>query len=118
LEPACIKACPTNCLTFGSREDLLAKAESRVETLQADGIEQAGVYNPAGVGGTNVLYVLAQADRVEAYGLPRDPQIAWTVALWKGPLKWLGSAALIGGVLGTFFHYLRYGPKEESDAKK
>ena len=118
LEPACIKACPTNCLTFGSREDLLAKAESRVETLQADGIEQAGVYNPAGVGGTNVLYVLAQADRVEAYGLPRDPQIPWTVALWKGPLKWLGNAALIGGLLGTFFHYLRYGPKEESDAQE
>ena len=118
LEPACIKACPTNCLTFGSREDLLAKAESRVETLRADGIEQAGVYNPAGVGGTNVLYVLAQADRVEAYGLPRDPQIPWTVALWKGPLKWLGNAALIGGLLGTFFHYLRYGPKGESDAEE
>ena len=65
-----------------------------------------------------MFYVLAQADRVEAYGLPRDPQIPWTVALWKGPLKWLGNAALIGGLLGTFFHYLRYGPKGESDAEE
>jgi len=112
LEPACIKACPTNCLTFGAREDLLGVALARAESLRADGNTNAGVYNPAGVGGTNVLYVLADATRPEDYGLPRDPMIPWQVRLWKGPLKWIGNAILVGGVLGAFLHYLRYGPKE------
>ena len=118
LEPACIKACPTNCLSFGRREDLLDKAETRVEELLADGVQNAGVYNPAGVGGTNVIYVLAHADRPEAYGLPRDPHIPWTVWLWKGPLKWLGNAVLLGGILGTFFHYLRYGPRRYHEVRE
>ena len=112
LEPACIKACPTNCLTFGARDDLVRLADARAEALRADGKGNAGVYNPAGVGGTNVLYVLADATRPEDYGLPRDPTIPWQVRLWKGPLKWVGNAVLVGGVLGAFLHYLRYGPKE------
>ena len=116
LEPACIKACPTNCLSFGTREDLLAKAEARVETLRADGRSAAGVYNPEGVGGAHVLYVLAHGDHPEHYGLPRDPKIPWTVALWKGPLKWLGNVVFLGGILGAFFHFVRYGPKREHEA--
>jgi len=112
LEPACIKACPTNCLSFGTREDLLRKAETRVDALKEDGRPQAGIYNPEGVGGTHVIYVLAQADQPEKYGLPKDPRIPWTVALWKGPLKWAGNALLLGGILGAFLHYLRYGPKD------
>jgi hypothetical protein len=70
------------------------------------------VYNPGGVGGTHVLYVLEHADQPELYGLPKDPQIPWTVALWKGPLKWIGNVMLVGGILGAFFHYVRYGPKK------
>ncbi len=119
LEPACIKACPTNCLSFGTREDLLAKAEARAEQLRAGGRPNAGLYNPPGVGGTHVVYVLAHADHPEHYGLPRDPRIPWTVSLWKGALKWLGSLAFLGGVAGVFFHYLRYGPwrdPEKDDA--
>jgi formate dehydrogenase iron-sulfur subunit len=68
--------------------------------------------SPGGVGGTHVLYVLAQADHPEQYGLPRDPQIPWTVSLWKGPVKWLGNALLLGGIFGTILHYLRYGPQQ------
>jgi formate dehydrogenase beta subunit len=112
LEPACIKACPTSCLTFGRREDLLAAAAARAAELRAGGLEEAGVYNPAGVGGTNVIYVLARADQPEAYGLPRDPEVPWTVRLWKGPLKWVGNIVLLGGVLAAFYHYLRFGPKD------
>jgi formate dehydrogenase iron-sulfur subunit len=115
LEPACIKACPTHCLSFGRREDMLDKAERRSEQLRTDGFQQAGVYNPAGVGGTNVIYVLAHADRPEAYGLPRDPHIPWSVWFWKGPLKWLGNLVLLGGILGTFVHYVRYGPRRVHD---
>ncbi|HUJ93457.1 MAG TPA: formate dehydrogenase N subunit beta transmembrane domain-containing protein, partial [Candidatus Bathyarchaeia archaeon] len=52
----------------------------------------------------------------EAYGgLPKDPRVPWTVRLWKGPLKWLGNAAMIGGLIGLFAHYLRVGPKARED---
>ena len=68
LEPACIKACPTNCLSFGTREDLLRKAEDPWRLLKSDGFATAGVYNPPGVGGTHVLYVLARGDDPEMYG--------------------------------------------------
>ena len=118
LEPACIKTCPTNCLTFGERGDLLHKAESRAAELRADGNAQAGVYNPAGVGGTHVMYVLSDATRPQEYGLPKDPKLPWTVTLWKGPLKKIGTLVLLGGILGTFFHYLRFGPKTYDDHAK
>jgi formate dehydrogenase beta subunit len=111
LEPACIKACPTNCLTFGARDDLLRLADARAESLRADGKPNAGVYNPAGVGGTNVLYVLADATRPEDYGLPRDPSISWQVRLWKRPLKWVGNTIFAGLIAGAILHFLRYGPK-------
>jgi formate dehydrogenase beta subunit len=115
LEPACVKACPTSCLTFGRHEDLLGAAEARAKELRDDGYEQAGVYNPAGVGGTNVIYVLAHADRPEDYGLPRDPRVPWAVRWWRGPLRWFGGFALAVAALGAFVHYLRFGPKSSGD---
>lgn len=115
LEPACIKTCPTNCLSFGTREDMLREADQRAASLKTDGHAYAGVYNPEGVGGTNVVYVMKDARDPEAHGLPENPRIPWSVTLWKGPVKWLGSAILAGGVLGSFFHYLRFGPKHSGD---
>jgi hypothetical protein len=35
------------------------------------------------------------------------------VRLWKGPLKWLGNVAMIGGLLGVFAHYVRFGRKDK-----
>src|ERR1017187_8906181 len=59
LEPACIKACPTGCLHFGTKEDRKFLAENRASQLrEASGFQNAGVYDPAGVGGTHVMYVL------------------------------------------------------------
>ena len=26
-------------------------------------------------------------------------------------MKWIGNVLIIGGIIGTFLHYLRYGPK-------
>jgi Formate dehydrogenase N, transmembrane len=35
------------------------------------------------------------------------------VRAWKTPLKWLGNIAIVGGLVGVFLHYLRFGPKDE-----
>jgi formate dehydrogenase beta subunit len=119
LEPACIKACPTGCLHFGTKDDMKELAESRVEQLQQHfGFDKAGVYDPPGVGGTGVIYVLHDATNPEAYGdLPANPHIPWVVRLWKGPVKWLGNLAIIGGIVGVTLHYLRFGPKQVDGGK-
>ena len=53
LEPACIKACPTGCLHFGTKDDMKTLAESRARQLREhSGFANAGVYDPPGVGGT------------------------------------------------------------------
>lgn len=113
LEPACIKACPTGCLHFGTKEDMLFQANQRAKQLRDhSGFAKAGVYDPPGVGGTGVIYVLHDASNPAAYGgLPANPRIPLTVKLWKQPMKWLGNLLIVGGIVGTFVHYLRYGPK-------
>jgi formate dehydrogenase beta subunit len=122
LEPACIKACPTGCLHFGSKEDMLDLAGKRATQLREHyNFPDAGVYDPPGVGGTGVIYVLHDAKQPELYGgLPKDPHIPLSVKLWKGPIKWLGNIAMIGGLVGLFIHYLRFGPKdrEEQDIRE
>jgi len=52
LEPACVKSCPTGCLEFGDKTDLVARANIRVEQLRQNGFPQAALYDPPGVGGT------------------------------------------------------------------
>jgi formate dehydrogenase iron-sulfur subunit len=121
LEPACVKTCPTGCITFGSKEDRLHYAAERVAELKERGFQNAGIYDPPGVGGTHVMYVLHHADQPQLYhGLPKDPQISPLVSLWKGITKplammGLGAAALVG-----FFHYVTVGPNEvtEKDVKE
>ena len=113
LEPACIKSCPTGCLHFGSKEDMKFEAGKRVAQLRANGHADADVYDPSGVKGTHVIYVLGDAKHPENYGgLPADPRVPVFVKLWKGPLKWLGGIGLMAGVFGVFMHYVRFGPKE------
>jgi ferredoxin len=113
LEPACVKACPTGCLHFGSKEDMKDIAEKRATQLREHTSHaNAGVYDPAGVGGTHVIYVLHDIEHPEKYGgLPRNPRIPLLVRIWKGPLKWLGNVAMVGGIVGVALHYLRFGPK-------
>ena len=83
-EPACVKTCPTGAIRFGSKEEMKLYAEQRVADLKSRGYENAGIYDPEGVGGTHVMYVLHHADKPELYsGLPKDPQIDLTVTVWK-----------------------------------
>ncbi len=121
LEPACIKACPTQALVFGSKEDMIEHANERIADLKERGFENAGLYDPPGVGGTHVMYVLHHADKPELYNdLPKDPVISPTVGLWKGIFKPLATAAIFFTALAGFFHYVTVGPNEteEEDEEK
>ena len=113
LEPACVKTCPTGALLFGSKEDMLHHAEGRLDDLKKRGFAKAGIYNPKGVGGTHVIYVLHHADKPEIYsGLPKEPSIGPMVGLWKGAAKPVASIALAAMGLGAFYHYVTKGPNE------
>jgi formate dehydrogenase iron-sulfur subunit len=115
-EPACVKTCPTGAIMFGSKQDMKEQAEHRLVDLKSRGYQNAGLYDPPGVGGTHVMYVLQHADKPEIYNnLPRDPGINPMVSLWKGALKPLMALGLGLTVLAGFFHYVAVGPNEAQD---
>ena len=122
--PACAKACPTQAIVFGTKDDMIAHAEERIEDLKSRGFENAGLYNPEGVGGTHVMYVLHHADQPSLYaGLPDDPRISPVVEGWKGPAKTAGLAAMglaaVGAVLhGMFARPNTVSPREEVEAEQ
>jgi len=119
LEPACIKACPTQALVFGSKEDMIEHANERIVDLKERGFENAGLYDPAGVGGTHVMYVLHHADKPQIYNdLPKDPTISLTVGLWKGIFKPLAVGAMLFTALAGFFHYVTVGPNETEEEEE
>ena len=113
--PACAKACPTGSIQFGSKEDMKDYAETRIADLKERGYDNAGLYDPQGVGGTHVMYVLHHADKPSLYhGLPDNPSVSPLVSLWKGIAKPLATLALAGVALGSLFHYVTKGPNEVS----
>ena len=115
-EPACVKTCPTGAIRFGSKEDMQEFAATRVEDLKSRGYANAGLYDPQGVGGTHVMYVLHHADKPELYsGLPKEPSISAVVGLWKGMLKPLATLGIAAAGLFGFFHYISVGPNRAED---
>jgi formate dehydrogenase iron-sulfur subunit len=103
-----------------NKEEMLHVAHKRAEQLRDHfGYENAGVYDPPGVGGTGVIYVLHDVTRPEQYGgLPKDPRISAGIGLWKGPLKWVGNLAMVGGLIGMIAHFFLFGPKPDPSDEK
>jgi formate dehydrogenase iron-sulfur subunit len=117
-EPACVKTCPTGAIHFGSKEDMKTLAAERVGELKTRGYDNAGLYDPAGVGGTHVMYVLHHADKPNLYhGLPENPEISATVKFWKGIWKPLAAVGFAATFAASIFHYVGVGPNraEEED---
>jgi formate dehydrogenase iron-sulfur subunit len=113
LEPACIKTCPTQALSFGSKLEMVELANHRLEDLHERGFTKAAVYDPAGVGGTHVVFVLPHGDRPESYGLPSNPTVSWVVDLWRsGTARALGVVTMFSVLVAGILHYMRHGPLE------
>jgi formate dehydrogenase iron-sulfur subunit len=80
-------------------------AEERITDLKSRGYDNAGLYDPPGVGGTHVMYVLHHADKPHIYaGLPDDPRISPIVEVWKGVTKYAGLAAMGLAAAGAILH--------------
>jgi formate dehydrogenase iron-sulfur subunit len=87
-DPGCVNACPTGAIMLGTKSDMKQWAGERIVDLKSRGFANAGLYDPPGVGGMHVMYVLHHADRPSIYaGLPDKPHISAFVAVWKGIFK-------------------------------
>jgi len=53
--PACVKACPADCLRFGTRDELLQEAHNRISNSPDKYVDH--VYGEKEAGGTSVLYL-------------------------------------------------------------
>jgi len=116
LEPACVKACPTGAIMFGTKADMTQWAGERIVDLKSRGFENAGLYDPQAVGGTHVMYVLHHADKPSLYsGLPDHPRISPAVEAWKGIAKPLAMVGIALAAVVGFFHYVVKGPNEVTD---
>jgi formate dehydrogenase iron-sulfur subunit len=122
--PACAKACPTQAIVFGTKDEMKEWADIRIKDLKSRGFKNAGLYDPPGVGGTHVMYVLHHADQPEIYaGLPRDPRISPVVQLWKGLAKYAGLTAMAAFAVIGVLHHAVMGPNrvtegDEQNAKR
>ncbi|WP_296581359.1 formate dehydrogenase subunit beta [Xanthobacter sp.] len=122
--PACQKACPTQAIVFGTKTQMKQWAEGRIKDLKSRGYKNAGLYDPPGVGGTHVMYVLQHADKPSIYaGLPDNPRISPIVEAWKGVTKYVGLGVMGFAALAGALHYLVNGankvsPEDEANAEK
>ncbi|GGG10817.1 MULTISPECIES: formate dehydrogenase subunit beta [Rhizobium] len=122
--PACAKACPTQAIVFGTKEDMKKHAEGRIADLKSRGYANAGLYDPPGVGGTHVMYVLHHNDKPHIYAdLPDNPAISAVVQTWKGATKYAGLAVMGLAAAGTILHGLfakanRVSKHEEQEAQE
>jgi len=102
LMPACATACPTQSIQFGDLDELQARADARLATLQSQGVETARLYGRDendGVGGNGAFFLLL--DEPEVYGLPPDPIVPAhdMPAMWKSAAA--GAAMIVGVVLSA-----------------
>ncbi len=111
LEPACVKACPTGSIRFGTKEDMVAYGDTKVGKLIDRGFDDAVLYDPEGVGGLHMMYVVPRGEMLAEYGLPADPRASGprTYLGWLGGMRKLGSGAMWAGVLATGLYFLRTG---------
>lgn len=118
LEPACVKTCPTNAISWGTKEEMVALGEQKVERLHRRGFESATLYDPPGVGGTHMMYVVPRGDQLEEYDLPADATASPGALATLYGLKKLGASALGIGLLAAGFHYLGFGPQDPDDGEE
>jgi formate dehydrogenase iron-sulfur subunit len=104
MQPACVQTCPTDCIKYGDRGQLLKWAHGRVDQLKALGYPNANVYGENELGGLHELYVLLE--KPEAYSLPVNPQLSKRLTFWKYGLQPLGKAVLGAAVFGMVINWV------------
>ena len=95
LQPACVKACATGALKFGSREAMLAEAKSRAAKIPG-----GRIYGESELAGLGWIYVLDRS--AEEMGLPVDPKPATKGIIGKWLAGIVPGVAVLGGLAWLF----------------
>jgi len=97
VTPACVKACPADCLRFGTREEILQEAHNRISAHPDKYVDH--IYGEKEAGGTSVLYLSSVP--FEKIGFPDVGTKAYPrfskMALHAVPPAVLAVGALLGG---------------------
>jgi formate dehydrogenase iron-sulfur subunit len=96
LGPACAKACPTESIRFGFRDELAQKARKRVEDLKKMGFKDAQLYGEDTRGpldGLNAFFLLLGKPSI--YGLPENPKLPQKNVFVDSLLS-IGAAVVVG----------------------
>ncbi len=110
MEPACVKSCPTGSIRFGTKEDMLHYGEEKVAKLKDRGFDDALLYDPEGVKGVHMMYVVPRGEMLDEYGLPDDPTVKGASFFpLMSVLRKLGSLATWVGLIGAGLFFLRTG---------
>jgi formate dehydrogenase iron-sulfur subunit len=96
--PACVKACPADCLRFGTRDEMLQEARSRISGHPEKYVDH--IYGEKEAGGTSVLYLSSVP--FEKIGFPdvdKKPYSAFSsMAIHAVPPTVIALGALLGGI--------------------
>jgi formate dehydrogenase iron-sulfur subunit len=103
VTPACVKACPADCLRFGTREDMLQEARGRISDQPGKYVDH--IYGEKEAGGTSVLYLSSVS--FENLGFPdvgTKPYPAFSrMALHAVP----PAVIAVGALLGSAYTFLK-----------
>jgi formate dehydrogenase iron-sulfur subunit len=103
VTPACVKACPADCLRFGTREDLLQEAHNRISDQPEKYVDH--IYGEKEAGGTSVLYLSSVSfDKLGFPDVGNKPYPGFSkMALHAVP----PAVIAVGALLGSAYAFLK-----------
>jgi formate dehydrogenase iron-sulfur subunit len=118
--PWCATTCPSQAITFGERDKILADAQARVARIKPR-YPNAQVYGETALGGLGLLMVLLAKPSV--YGLPDDPQMPVTLTAWQQVVQPASVGLTVTAIIATGLSFIiarrqHLREKAESHAKE